>query len=154
MLTIKNYASKLGAVAILLGITFAACKDDDAPTLSLRSKEFKLIKSIADSTQIGTVKLSENADSSINLSLSLTKTVKDTVNKVYLIKGIATAALTDTLYKGELKGTGDATAVEIWKNAKTIKYDSALLITAFAKVRFSATKDSVIAVGNIFKAAK
>lgn len=155
MFTINNFASKLGAVAIVLGVTFAACSDDDAPSPVLRSKEFKLIRGLADSTQIGNVKLSENRDSSISLTLTLSKTVKDTVNKVYLIKGTATAPLADSLFKGDLKGTGSAVSIDIWKSSKAYKYDSALAnISAFAKVRFSATKDSVIAVGNILKAGK
>jgi hypothetical protein len=166
MLTIKNYASKLGAVALLLGVTFAACKDDDAPASPiLRSKEFKLIKAISltDSAQIGTVKLSENLDSSVNLSLTLSKTTKDTAHKVYVIYGVAATPLTDTIFKGSLTGTGASASVDIWKNLKTVtvngqtrnfRYDSALAISAFTKVRFSTTKDSVIAIGNILKSAK
>jgi hypothetical protein len=155
MFTINNLASKLGAVALVLGVTFAACSDDDDATPSLRSKEFKLIKGLTDSTQVGTVKLSENTDSSINLTLTLNSTVKDTVSKVYLIKGTATAPLADSLTKGDLKGTGSKVSVDIWKSSKAYKYDSALAnISAFAKVKFSATKDSVIAVGNILKAGK
>jgi hypothetical protein len=163
MLTIKNYASKIGAVALVLGVAFSACKDDDAPNPVLRSKEFKLIKGLTDSTQVGTVKLSENADSSVNLSLTLAHTVKDTVNKVYVIYGVATTPATDTLFKGDLKGTGAATSIDIWKSVKTytvggqqrpFRYDSALAINAFAKLKFSAAKDSVIAVGNLLKAGK
>jgi hypothetical protein len=156
MFTINNLASKLGAVALLLGVTFAACSDDDVSP-SLRSKEFKLIKTLTDSTQVGTVKISENRDSSINLTLTLSKTVKDTVNKVYVIKGTATAPALDSLVKGalDLKGTGSAVTIDIWKNSKTYKYDSALAnVSAFAKVRFSNYKDSLIAVGNVLKAGK
>jgi hypothetical protein len=166
MLTIKNYASKIGAVALLLGVTFAACKDDDAPASpTLRSKEFKLIKAISltDSAQIGTVKLSENLDSSVNLSLTLSKTSKDTLHKVYVLFGVAATPTTDTIFKGTLTGTGANASVDIWKSLKTVtvngqprnfRYDSALAISAFSKVQFSATKDSVIAIGNILKAGK
>jgi hypothetical protein len=156
MFTINNFASKLGAVALVLGVTFAACSDDDDATPSLRSKEFKLIKGLTDSTQVGTVKLSENTDSSVNLTLTLNSTAKDTVTKVYVIKGTATAPLADSLFKGgDLKGTGSKVSIDIWKSSKAYKYDSALAnISAFAKVKFSATKDSVIAVGNILKAGK
>ena len=157
MFTINSFASKLGAVALVLGVTFASCSDDDDVSPVLRSKEFKLIKGLTDSTQVGTVKISENRDSSVNLTLTLSKTVKDTVNKVYVIKGTATAPVADSLFKGalDLKGTGSAVTVDIWKNSKTYKYDSAVAnVSAFAKVRFSATKDSLIAVGNILKAGK
>jgi hypothetical protein len=155
MFTINNLASKLGAVALVLGVTFAACSDDDDASPVLRSKEFKLIKGLTDSTQVGTVKLSENADSSINLTLTLNSTVKDTVNKVSLTKGTATAPEEGSLFAGDLKGTGSKVSVDIWKSSKTYKYDSALAnVSAYAKVKFSATKDSVIAIGNVLKAGK
>lgn len=157
MFTINSFASKLGAVALVLGVTFAACSDDDDVSPILRSKEFKLTKSATDSTRVGTVKLSENRDSSINLTLTLNKTVKDTVNKVYVIKGTIAAPMADSLVKGatDLKGTGAAVTVDIWKASKTYRYDAALAnISAFAKIRFSAFKDSTIAVGNVLNAAK
>lgn len=163
MLMFKLNAPRVGVLATLLGITFAACNnDDDNPTPNFRSKEYKLVQGAgADSSaQIGVIQLSENADSSVNLTVTLNKTTADIVHQLFLIGGNATTPTTDTIQKQEITGTGNAVTTQLWKDIDSVTvgeerrkftYDSALAINAFAKVRYSAEKDSVIAIGNILK---
>ncbi|SFN73208.1 hypothetical protein SAMN05428949_3304 [Chitinophaga sp. YR627] len=162
MLTIKKHALKMGALALAMGITFAACSDDDDnPTPAPgRTKEYKLTKSATDATQVGTITLSENTDSSVNLAITLKASAKDIKHPFYLIGGTVAAPVTDTLTKDTLVGNGAEATKVIWNKIKTVvvngstrkfNFDSALKINAFAKVRYSATKDSTIAIGNILK---
>lgn len=112
-------------LATVLGITFTSCKkDDDAPTPppTPRSKTFDLKGTGADKdTKIGSLVLTENTDSSVNVVLNLTKNTKDAVHNVYLIGGTPTVPLKDTLYKGNFTGTGAVQAVKIFENVKSIK---------------------------------
>jgi hypothetical protein len=163
MLTIKKHALKVGALALAMGITFAACSDDDDPvTPNTRSKEFKLTKSATDATQVGSVKLTENADSSVNLSITLKASTKDTKHPFYLIGGSVASPTIDTLLKDTIPGNGAEATKVIWNKVKSVvvngqtrkfNYDSALKISAFSKVYFKAGKDSVIAIGNILKSS-
>lgn len=163
MLTIKKHALKLGALGLVLGISFAACSDDDDPAPVLRSKEYKLTRNDTSTTQVGTIKLTENTDSSVNLTITLTTSKSGTKHPYQLIAGTVAAPLADVLLSDTLTGTGGAVSKNIWKNLDSVSYgnqkrkftyDSALLIRAFARVKFSAEKDSVIAIGNILKSAQ
>lgn len=144
----------MGALALAMGITFAACSDDDDPVVPKgRSKEYKLQKSATDGTQVGTITLSENADSSVNLSVTLKTSAKDIKHPFYLIKGAIATPVADTLTIDSIAGTGAEVTKVIWNKAK-ISYDSAVKINAFSKVVFSATKaDSIIAIGNVLKSS-
>lgn len=163
MLTIKKHALKVGALALAMGITFAACSDDDDPIVpSTRSKEYKLSKSATDATQVGSIKLTENADSSVNLSITLKASTKDTKHPFYLIGGSIATPTIDTLLKDTIPGNGAEATKVIWNKVKSVvvngqtrkfNYDSALKISAFSKVYFKAGKDSVIALGNILKSS-
>jgi hypothetical protein len=163
MLTIKKHALKVGALALAMGFTFAACSDDDEPAApNTRSKEYRLTKSATDATQVGSVKLTENADSSVNLSITLKASTKDTKHPYYLIAGSVATPATDTLLKDTIVGNGAEATKVIWNKVKTVvvngqtrkfNYDSALKISAFSKVYFKAGKDSVIAIGNILKSS-
>jgi hypothetical protein len=162
MLTIKKRALLMGALGLSLGITFAACSDDDDNAPNLRRKEYKLTADTAATAQVGTLLLTENTDSSVNLRITLNKTVKDVKHPYQLISG-TTAVPGTVLYTDSITGTGNAVSDDIWKNLDTVtyngskrkfNYDSAVALNAFAVVKYSATKDSVIAIGNILKSAK
>jgi hypothetical protein len=163
MLMLKNKAARLMAVGLVLAVAFAACKDDDKTTPSLRSKTFNLTVSSSSASQAGTVKLSENTDSSVNLTVTLTKTTSGVKSPLYLIGGTVAAPLTDTLMIDTIAGTGNAVTQTLWNKIKTVtvngqqrkfNYDSAMALPAFAKISYSATKDSVVAIGNILKSGK
>lgn len=154
----------MGALALAMGFTFAACEDDDAPVVpQTRSKEYKLAKSATDAAQTGTITLTENADSSVNLSITLKASTKDTKHPFYLIKGAVATPTTDTLLRDSIVGNGAEATKVIWNKVDSIlvdgkkrkfTYDSAVKnVSAFAKIYFKAGKDSVIAVGNILKSS-
>ncbi len=146
-----------------MGITFAACSDDDAPAgPQTRTKEYKLSKSASDATQVGAITLTENTDSSVNLSITLKASAKDIKHPFYLISGSVATPTTDTLVRDSIAGTGAEATKVIWNKVDSVivngqkrkfNYDSAVKnIAAFAKVSYSASKkDSVIAIGNILK---
>jgi len=138
-------------LATALGITFTSCKkDDDAPTPPApRSKTFDLKGTGADKdTKVGSLVLTENTDSSVNVVLNLTKNTKDAVHNVFLIGGTPVTPTKDTLYNKPFTGTGAAQAVKIFENVKSIKvskasgpqrdtafkYDNALAIASHIKV--------------------
>jgi hypothetical protein len=147
MLTIK----KIGAVALVMGVTFAACTDDPQPDPNLQMEKYSLIRGLTDSVQVGTVEVHQHSDSTVSMYLGLTKTSKDTVSRVYVIKGKAALPTTDTIYKGTFSGSGTGIQISIWSHKDNLRYDSLIKTEAFAKVVYSATKDSVAAIGNIFK---
>ncbi|QHS61489.1 hypothetical protein [Chitinophaga agri] len=161
MLTIKKHALKMGALALAMGITFAACSDDDDnPTPATRTKEYKLSKSATDATQVGSIILSENADSSVNLAIVLKASAKDIKHPFYLIRGSVAAPKADTLAKDTILGNGAEATKVIWNKVSSVtvggatrkfNFDSAVKIDAFSKVYYKAGKDSVIAIGNILK---
>ncbi len=164
MLIFKKRALKLGVMtAALLGIGFVACNDDDDNAPQFRSKEYSL-KGVAgadNNVVVGTVKLSENYDSSVNLIVTLNKSVNNTQQVIRLIKGSITAPTTDTIRVDSIAGTGNAVTKTLFQNIRKIKvgndsvsfrYDSAINYTAFIKV--SVKQDSVTAAGNILKAAQ
>lgn len=163
MLTFKKNALKVGALALAMGITFAACSDDDDPVVPTgRSKEFKLSKSASDATQVGTITLTENLDSSVNLSITLKASTKDTKHPFFLIGGSVATPTIDTLVRDSIAGNGAEATKVIWNkidsvivggNKRKFTFDSALKINAFSKVYFKAGKDSVIAIGNILKSS-
>ena len=161
MLTIKKHALKMGALALAMGITFAACSDDDNPTPAPgRTKEYKLSKSATDATQVGTIVLTENQDSSVNLAITLKASAKDIKHPFYLIGGTVATPTIDTLVRDTIAGNGAEATKVIWNKVDSVivggtkrkfRFDDAVKINAFAKVRYSATKDSTIAIGNILK---
>jgi hypothetical protein len=145
-----------------MGITVVACKDDDETGPSLRSKKYNLSKSATDAAKIGDVTVSENADSSVNLTITLDKTEKDVKHPFFVIYGTTAAPSTDTLRIDSIAGTGNAVTKVIFEKVSSVgtgddkrkfNYDSAVALNAFAKVFYSAHKDSVIAIGNILHAA-
>lgn len=138
-------------LATALGITFTSCKkDDDEPTPPTpRSKTFDLKGTGADKdNKVGSLVLTENTDSSVNVVLKLTKNTKDAVYNTYVIAGTPVAPVTDTLFKGGFTGTGAAQDVKIFDKVKSIKvnkaggilkdtafkYDNALAIASHIKV--------------------
>ncbi len=152
----------MGALALAMGFTFAACSDDDEPAApQFRSKEYKLTKSATDAAQVGTITLTENADSSVNLAITLKASTKDTKHPFFLIGGTVATPTTDTLVRDSIAGNGAEATKIIWNKVDSItvggqkqkfRYDDAVKINAFSKVFFSASKkDSVIAIGNILK---
>ncbi|CAL1521298.1 hypothetical protein [Chitinophaga sp. MM2321] len=167
MLMFNKHALKTGVVmATVLGITFTSCSNDDNPdpVPTPRSKSFTLKGTGADATKdVGAITVTENTDSSINVILSLTKNVKDTSHQVYFIGGTTTTPLTDTLYANEdVKGTGAAMNIELFKNVKKItlkqasgatkdtafKFDNAVHYAAYLKVMHSKTSTDTLAIGN------
>jgi hypothetical protein len=163
MLTIKKHALKMGALALAMGITFAACDDDDNPIIpNGRTKEYKLTKSAADATQVGSIILSENLDSSVTLSIKLKASAKDIKHPFYLLGGTVAAPTLDTLVKDSIAGNGAEATKVIWNKIDSVivggtkrkfNFDSAVKISAFSKVYYKAGKDSVIAIGNILKSS-
>ncbi|MBW8685910.1 hypothetical protein [Chitinophaga rhizophila] len=161
MLTIKKHALKMGAIALAMGFTFAACSDDDDnPTPATRTKEYKLSKSATDATQVGSIILTENADSSVNLAITLKASAKDIKHPFFLISGNVASPKTDTLVRDSIAGNGAAATKVIWNKVDSVMvngskrkftFDSAVQINAFSKVYYKAGKDSVIAIGNILK---
>ncbi|KAA2244785.1 hypothetical protein F0L74_02075 [Chitinophaga agrisoli] len=164
MLIFKKHTLKLGVMtAALLGIGFVACNDDDNNVPQFRSKEYSLkgVRGADSNIVVGTVKLSENYDSTVNLVVTLNKSVNNTQQVIRLIKGSITAPATDTIKVDSVAGTGNAVTKTLLQNVREIKvgndtisfrYDSAVNYTAFIKV--SVKQDSVTAVGNVFKAAQ
>src|SRR5690606_5691570 len=97
--------------AALLGITLAACNDDDDNNVpQFRSKEYSLrgVKGADSNVVVGTVQLAENADSSVNLTIMLNKSVDNTAQVIHLISGSIAAPGTDTLQVDSVAGTGGA----------------------------------------------
>jgi hypothetical protein len=161
MLTIKKHALKIGALALAMGFTFASCgDDDDNPIPATRTKEYKLSKSATDATQVGAIILSENADSSVNLAITLKASAKDIKHPFFLIGGTVAAPTIDTLVRDSIVGNGAEATKVIWNKVDSVivggskrrfTFDSAVKINAFSKVYYKAGKDSVIAIGNILK---
>lgn len=149
----NKHTLRTGVVlATVLAVSFTSCKDDDNDTPTpppARTKSFDLKGTGTDKdTKVGSITLTENKDSSVNVVLNLTKNTKDAAHNIYLIAGTPTAVTTDTLYKGAFQGTGAALKVDIFANVKTIKvskpgdikkdtafkYDNALAIASHLKV--------------------
>ena len=163
MLIFRKHAVLLAAIAMLLGISFSACKDDDNPSPSARNKIYAIFKSPADSVLKGTVTLKENTDSSVDLSIGLRDTSQNVKHPVYFILGTVTAPTTDTVLGDTLTVTSGMALVTktVLSKVKSItvhgvvhplRYNSVdTTLSMFTKVVYSAQKDSVIAVGNIFK---
>ncbi|MBI1781124.1 MAG: hypothetical protein HYR66_07105 [Sphingobacteriales bacterium] len=135
-------------------ITVSSCKKDKS---SLRSKDYAL--SAVTTGANGTVTISENADKSFNIKVSLNKSVKDTVHLAKLYSGSLTTpgALAVTL--SNITGTGNAasgetrniTQIKLADNSmKNMTYDSIINYKAFIKVFHSAFRgDSLLAKGNV-----
>jgi len=154
-------------MATAMAVTFTACKKDDDNPPAARTTTYDLKGVGADANTVnGVVTLSENSDSSINLSLKLNKSTKDAQQAIYLIGGTAAAPLTDTLYANagaDVKGTGAAMTINIFKNVKTIKINTAtgqkdtafryadvLKYAAYMKVLTGEKKDT-LAIGLVGK---
>ncbi len=169
---LHQHALKAGAIALaVLGLAITACnKDNDNPVQppAARSKTFKVYGTGTDAArETGAVTVTENTDSTINVVFVLGKNKKDTVHQVYFIGGNKTAPTTDTLQTKEVKGTGGAVSVDLFRNVKKItlrqaagatkeigfKYDDAVAYAAHLKVRHSLFSADTIAIGNFGKAA-
>jgi hypothetical protein len=164
MLMLKKNALRVGVMAALFGTTFVACKnnDNDNPGPTPRSKNYDLVQgagtAVDSAKKIGVLTLKENLqDTSVTVSIKLDKSTKDVKHILNLISGSVAVAKTDTLVKKfEIAGTGNALTAEITKkllrpDQKKFSYDSAVNYASFAKVVYSATKDSIIAIGNVTK---
>jgi len=163
MLMLKKNALRVGVMAALFGVTFVACKnnDNDNPGPQPRSKNYDLVQGApgADSAKkIGVLTIKENLqDTSASVSIQLTKSAKDVTHLLSLISGSVAVPKTDSLVKKfELKGTGAEVTAEITKklirpDQKKFSYDSAISHASFVRVIYSATKDSIIATGNVTK---
>lgn len=159
----NRHALKKGVMAAaLLGVTFAACNNDNDPAPQFRSKEFNLVKGTGTDSAgvIGKLTLAENADSSITLSLTLANTTKDTGHVVRLLTGSVSAPGQEYLVDTVRSTASGAFTKDLLKNVKTVtvsgasktfNYDSAVVFKTVAKVQFSKTKDSTIAIGNVLQ---
>ncbi|WP_161596869.1 hypothetical protein [Chitinophaga vietnamensis] len=161
----NKHALKTGAMlAIAMGVTFTACKKDDDPAPPApRSTSFDLKGVGADAAnKVGAITVTENSDSTINVSVSLTKNTKDANNVIYFIGGTMTAPKTDTLNVTSATGTGAAMNIDLFKKVNkitlktatgpkdtTFKYDGAVKYAAYVKVIVNA-KDT-LAIGNYGK---
>jgi hypothetical protein len=163
MLIFRKHAVLLAAIAMLLGIiSFSACKDDN-PSPATRSKIYAIFNNRVDSILKGNVTLKENTDSSLDLTIALRDTSQNVKHPVYFILGTVTAPTTDTVLVDTLTVTGGMALVTktVLNKVKSItvhgvthqlRYNSVdTTLSMFTKVVYSAQKDSVLAVGNIFK---
>lgn len=126
MFLLNKHALRTGvAVATVLGITFASCKkdkDDPTPPPAPRTKSFELKGTKDDKDKkVGEITLAENKDSSVNVTVTLGKNTKDANYVLHFIGGTAQAPTKDTVVAKEVKGTGAALSVEIFKNVTSIK---------------------------------
>ena len=163
MLIFRKHAALLAATALLLGISFSACKDDDTPSPATRSKIYAVYNNRPDSLLKGGVTLKENTDSSVDLTIGIRDTSHSVKHPVYFILGTVTAPTTDTVLVDTLIVPSGMAAVTktVLKNVKSItvhgvthqlRYNSVdTTLSMFTKVVYSAQEDSVIAAGNIFK---
>ncbi len=155
-------------MATAMAVTFTACKKDDnndGPAPRTESYALKGVGADAAATN-ATVTLTENRDSSINLSIKLNKSTKDAKQYIYVIGGTPAQPGTDTLaaISGDnIKGTGAAMSVNIFQNVKTIKvttpagqkdtafrYADVLKYAAHLKVLTGDKKDT-LAIGTVGK---
>lgn len=153
----KNHALKLGLLATaVFGVTLAACSKDDGP--SARNKKYALVAAGGASADITAT---ENADSSFNLKITLTKTTKDTTYFFNVIKGSIGTPTTDTLFKfSPFKSTATGSTISATlSNIKTLNgtkftFDSLVKRPAFAIISFkkAAGTDSVAAKANMYQA--
>ncbi|RAJ01681.1 hypothetical protein LX64_03899 [Chitinophaga skermanii] len=150
MLLFKNRALKVSLMATaMLGILATACNDKDDNAPALRSKEYAFTGS---GNSAGKVTISEKSANSVQISISLDKSTKDTTYNFNIFKG-EDLTKTDTAVKFTAqKSTGAALLTNT--TVTTMSYDSALKLKAFAKISFkSGVKDSVVATKKIGAAA-
>jgi hypothetical protein len=146
-------------VWMLLGgiLLMAACsKDEDAPVL--RQQQYEL-KAWGGSGISGTAYLSENLDSSFNITVVLNKTVKDTVHIMSVYNGTETVQGNIAFKLSDIRGTGGSAAGETRNigqfiqesgSTKTLSYDDVIRYQAFIKVYYSNNRpDSLICQGRI-----
>lgn len=162
---IKRHALSMGVmIATAMGITFASCNNDNndvPPPQQLRSKSYDLKGSGADKDKkVGEITVSENKDSSVNVVLTLNNGTRDITHLAYLISGSVTTPKTDTIARATFKSVGSqqkvtllekVTKIKVGTTEKPFRFNEAVAYEAFAKVRYSAAKDSTIAIGNFGK---
>lgn len=138
------------AIAIALGTTFVACDKDDDNEPTLRTKEYTLVP-VGNSGVGGKVTVQENANSTINITVALNSSVKDTVHISHIHSGSTTSPGPVAIPLADITGTGaDASATT--SNISTISYDSLLNYMGYINVHYSAYKvDSLISQVNIGK---
>lgn len=155
--------SKAGAFLLasaFCSLLLVSCdKDDDT---AARSQEFNLQQE-GNNGVTGKLRVSENADKSFNLRVTLNKSVKDTVHLLRLYNGSLNDEGVLALSLNNITGNGGAVSAETLSIKKLkgpdnteiqLNYDSILKYNAYLHVLYSATKsDSIISKGNVFKSA-
>lgn len=145
----------LGIISCLF--LMAACSKEDSSLL--RKQQYEL-KAVNNSGVSGMVYLSENLDSSFNITVVLNSSVKDTVHVMNVYNGTVTTQDNIAFKLVDIKGTGGS-AIGETKNIgqfiastgayKELNYDAILDYSAVVKVLYSKSKDSVISIGKIGK---
>ena len=135
----------------------AACsKDNDTPLL--RQQQYEL-KAWGNSGISGTAFVSENLDSSFNITVVLNNSVRDTVHVMSVVNGTESSQGNVAFKLSDIKGTGGSVAgetrnigqfVQATGSTKLLSYDEILKYAAFIKVSYSRNRqDSLICIGKI-----
>ncbi|ATL46397.1 hypothetical protein COR50_03970 [Chitinophaga caeni] len=153
MLTKKALKRSLMAIALpaMLCFTVTACSDDDDDAPRMRTKEYAFTST--DSTANGKVTIKEKADSTIEIAITLNKSIKDTTYNFGVFKGEDVAVTTDTLLAlPSVKSTG--AGLESKATVNSISYDSAMKVKAFARISFvDGETEEAVATKKILDAA-
>jgi hypothetical protein len=149
----KSTIMILSSLVLLYGLN--SCKKEKT---QLRQKEYALT-AVGSLGASGSVVVSENADQSFSVRVSLTKTVKDTVHLVRMFSGSIAVPGAKALDLTNINGTGGAVTattanikqIRLPDNSlKNVTYDSVIKMKAFVRVFHSSFRgDSLIARGNI-----
>jgi len=145
----------------LVGVLLFSCtkeKSHEGGSMELRSKEYPL-NAVGASGVNGQIVISENADSSFNVLVALSKTVKDTVHVLHIHNGSISNPGSIAVALSPVTGSGDS-ATSITSNVSEIvlpdnstqktTYDDMLGFAGYVDVHYSAAKsDSLIAEGTI-----
>jgi hypothetical protein len=126
--------------------------------VELRSKEYPL-NAVGASGVNGQIVISENADSTFNVLVTLSKTVKDTVHVLHIHNGSTTSPGSIAVQLSPVTGTGDS-ATSLTSNIGEITlpdhstqkatYDDMMGFAGYVDVHYSQAKsDSLIAEGAI-----
>jgi len=148
--------------AFVLGIISSlflmmGCSKDESSLL--RKQQYEL-KSVNNSGISGTVYVSENLDSSFNITIVLNSSVKDTVHVMNVYNGTESVQGNVAFKLVDIKGTGQSVIGETKDigqfiantgTYKTLTYDAIMDYDAVVKVLYSSSKDSAICIGKIGK---
>lgn len=145
----------LGIISCLF--LMAACSKDKSSLL--RKQQYELTP-VNNSGMSGTVYVSENLDSSFNITVVLNSSVKDTVHIMNVYNGTVSTQDNIAFKLVDIKGTGGS-AIGETKNIgqfiantgsyRELTYDAILDYSAVIKVFYSKNNDSTICIGKIGK---